>query len=79
MTMGCLMGKRNQYLHLIKVLYCKLPTIGMQLPAFPHKGPQGWEASVLLLHHLDPSVSIIYQRYVNVSSDSFNLYPCDTS
>ena len=27
---GC---RRNQYIQLVKVLYCKLPTIGKQLPA----------------------------------------------
>ena len=41
----------------VKVLYCKLPTVGKQLPTFPHKvwglnhRPQRWEASVLPLHH----------------------------
>ena len=78
MTTG-LMGRGNQYIHLVKVLYCKQPTIGMQLPAFPHKHPQRWEASVLPLHHPGPSVSNVYQRYVNVPSDPCNLYPCDTS
>ena len=33
--MGSLMGRRNQYIQLIKVLYCKLLTNGKQLPAFP--------------------------------------------
>ena len=39
---------------MVKVLYCKLPTIGKQLPAFPldiatgtEPRPQRWEASVL--------------------------------
>ena len=51
------MGRRNQYIQLVKVLYCKLSTIGKQLPSFPHKvralnhQPQRWEASVLPLHH----------------------------
>ena len=30
------MGRGNQYIQLVKVLYCKLPTIGKQLPSFPH-------------------------------------------
>ena len=30
-------GRGNQYIQLVKVLYCKLPTIGKQLPTFPHK------------------------------------------
>ena len=33
-TMGSFMGRGNQYIQLVKVLYCKLPTIGEQLPAF---------------------------------------------
>ena len=33
-TTGSWKGRGNQYIQLIKVLYCKLPTIGKQLPAF---------------------------------------------
>ena len=29
--------EENQYIQLVKVLYCKLPTIGKQLPIFLHK------------------------------------------
>ena len=43
-------GRVNQYIQLVKVLYCKLPTNGKQLPAFPLEvGPgseprsQRWE------------------------------------
>ena len=28
-------GRGNQYIQLVKILYCKLPTVGKQLPAFP--------------------------------------------
>ena len=35
--MGSFAGRRNQYIQLAKVLYCKLPTIGKQLSTFPHK------------------------------------------
>ena len=54
---------------LIKVLYCKLPTIGKQPPTFPHKvqglncWPQRWEASVLPLHQYDPLFSLKYKYY----------------
>ena len=50
-------GKQYQYIQLVKVLYYKLPTIGKQLPTFPHRvwglnhRPQTWDASVLLLRH----------------------------
>ena len=46
------MGRGNQYIQLVKVLYCKLPTIGKQLATFPPREfgwnhrPQKWEASV---------------------------------
>ena len=30
--MGSFVGRGNQYIQLVKVLYCKLPTIGKQLP-----------------------------------------------
>ena len=36
-TMGTFVGRGNQYIQLVKVLYCKLPTIGKQLPTFLHK------------------------------------------
>ena len=55
----------NQYIQLVKVLYCKLPTMGKKLPSFPHRVQglnqqrQRWEASVLPLCHLDPPSSII--------------------
>ena len=32
--MGSWKGRGNQYIELVKVLYCKLPTNGKQLPAF---------------------------------------------
>ena len=49
------MGRGNQCIQLVKVLFCKLSTIGKKLPSFPHMGsalnhrPQRWEASVLPL------------------------------
>ena len=33
--MGNLKGRGNQYIQFVRVLYCKLPTSGKQLPAFP--------------------------------------------
>ena len=54
--MGSLEGRGNQYIQLVKVMYCKLPTNGKQLQALPHEvGPQTvarsqrWEARVLPL------------------------------
>ena len=59
--MGSSMGRGNQYIQLVKVLYCKQMTIGKQLShtvwALNHR-PQRWEASVFPLHHCGPQVGI---------------------
>ena len=58
---GSWKGRGNQYIQLIKVLYCKLLTNGKQLPGFPLEAgpgieprPQKWEARVLPLCHCCP-------------------------
>ena len=58
--MGSWKGRGNQYIQLVKVLYCKLPTNDKQLPAFPLEvepstelRPQKWEVRVLPLCHRD--------------------------
>ena len=60
-TTGSWKGRGNQYIEFARVLYCKLPTNGKQLPAFPHRAltgieprPQRWEARVLPLCHRGP-------------------------
>ena len=60
-TTGIWKSKGNQSIQLIKVLYCKLPTNGTQLPAFPLEAwpgnepqPQRWEARVLPPYHPGP-------------------------
>ena len=52
--MGSWEGRGNQYIQLVKVLYCKLPTNGKQIPAFPLEARPGtepqsqrWEVRVL--------------------------------
>ena len=49
-TTGSWKGRGNQYTQFARVLYCKLPTNGKQLPAFPLEAitgiepwPQRWE------------------------------------
>ena len=62
---GSWQGKGNQYIQLVKVLHCKLPTSGKQLPTFPLEVGLGtepqcqrWElASVLPLCHHGPLFS----------------------
>ena len=59
--MGSWNGRGNQYIQFVRVLYCKLPTNGKQLPAFlleavlgTEPRPQRWEARVLPLCHRGP-------------------------
>ena len=42
-TTGSWKGRGNQYIEFARVPYCKLPTNGKQLPAFPHKALMGME------------------------------------
>ena len=62
-TTGSWKGRGNQYIQFARVLYCKLPTNGKQLPAFPLEAvtgiepqPQRWEARVLPLCHHGPRI-----------------------
>ena len=64
-TTGSWKGRENQYILFVRVLYCKLPTNGKQLPAFPLEAmpgieprPQRWEARVLPLCHCDPKSNV---------------------
>ena len=41
--MGSWKGRGNQYIEFARVVYCKLPTNGKQLPAFPLKAVTGIE------------------------------------
>ena len=42
-TTGSWKGRGNQYIQFARVVYCKLPTNGKQLPAFPLKAVTGIE------------------------------------
>ena len=68
----CLMGTGNQYIQLVKVLNCKLPTISYQLATSKNIGscfcgfeyrPQTWEMSVLPLCHCGPLWNVITKEY----------------
>ena len=68
-TAGSWKGRGNQYIQFVRVLYCKLPTNGKQLPAFPLKAtlgieprPQRWEARVLPLCHRGPLQDVLLQK-----------------
>ena len=67
-TTGSWKGRGNQYIQFVRVLYCKLPTNGKQLPAFPldavpgiEPQPQRWEARVLPLCHRGPHTACVKQ------------------
>ena len=79
-TMGSWKGRGNQYIQFVKVLYCKLPTNGEQLQAFPLEAvlgieprPQRWEARVLPLCHRGPQdpVYIWIQKSMNFQQVPF--------
>ena len=42
-TTGSCKGRGNQYIEFARVVYCKLPTNGKQLPAFPLTAMTGIE------------------------------------
>ena len=76
-TMGSWKGRGNQYTQLVKVLYCKLPTNGKQLPAFPlevglgtEPRSQRWKASVLPLCHHGP----LYCGYIIITTNVSTLF-----
>ena len=69
-TTGSWKGRGNQYIQFVRVLYCKLPTNGKQLPAFPLEAmpgieprPERWEARVLPLCHVAPTA--VSSNYTN--------------
>ena len=72
---GSWKGRGNQYIQFVRVLYCKLPTNGKQLPAFPLEAVLGiepqsqrWEARVLPLCHCGPLVStVMLMQYMQES------------
>ena len=79
-TTGSWKGRGNQYIEFARVLYCKLPTNGKQLPAFPHKAlmgikprPQRWEARVLPLCYRGPRLMRVKQGYKYVSISPFTI------
>ena len=75
---GSWKGRGNQYIQFVRVLYCKLPTNGKQLPAFPLEAMPGieprlqrWEARVLPLCHCGPPFDTMINIYFCIS---FSIY-----
>ena len=76
---GSWKGRGNQYIEFARVVYCKLPTNGKQLPAFPLKAvtgikprPQRWEARVLPLCHRGPLVFGRHQMTKILTAQEFH-------
>ena len=67
-TMGSFVGRGKQNIQLVRVLYCKLPSIGKLQPIFPHK-VQGLnlsgEASVLPLPSFTTMSNSIFDSYIS--------------
>ena len=72
-------GRGNQYIKLVQVWYCKLPTIGKQPQTYPRKvrglnhQPQRWEVSMLPLRHRGSFVSCRYGLHSLLSSVLIDL------
>ena len=68
--MGSFMGIVNQYIKLVQVLYCKLPTNGKQLPIIPCNRYQKFKRLILYLYvtktlidHLDNSMLVLKHKF----------------
>ena len=70
-TMGSFVGRRNQYIQLVMILYSKLLTIGEQVSTFPHNvrglncRPKRWEK----VDTCSPMVgNLLYRTLTNCSN-----------
>ena len=87
-TTGSWKGRGNQYIEFARVLYCKLPTNGKQLPAFPLEAmsgiqprPQRWDTGSLVsgirpvrgLSHQEVSVFILMFMMQHLSDSLLHL------
>ena len=73
-TTGSWKSRGNQYIQLVKVLYCKLPTNSKQLPAFPLEAMPGIRGGrrVLPLCHRSPN------KILKVNTASSKVNQCYT-
>ena len=63
------MYRRNQYIHLVKVLYCKLPTIGKPLPTFRQNVRFGFKLwSQRWVRHGPPMHFLIWFWYKDIGN-----------
>ena len=78
-------GRGNQYIQFVRVLYCKLPINGKQIPVFPLEAvlgteprPQRWEARVLSLCHCGPYFLCLVLCWFSLNKDPHPTFtvPC---
>ena len=64
------MGRQNQCIQLVKVLYSKLPSIGKQLPTFPDR--------VRGFHHIYGGWAVIIRTYMYQKKKQERISPIYT-
>ena len=81
-TTGSWKGRGNQYIQLVKVLYCKLPTNGKQLSAFPlevrpgtEPQSQRWEVRVLPVYHRGPTFDMVLHSKSFTECQTYSTLP----
>ena len=82
--MGSWKGRENQYIQFIRVLYCKLPTNGKQIPAFSLEAGRGSNPGLRgerkECYHSATVACLLYDKGVNGIEDKFiNSILHDTS
>ena len=76
--MSSFVGRGNQFIQLVKVLYCKLLTNGKKLQTFPHMvqgldcRPQSWETRVLVCRF--NKYLILFELFVPLKSNYTNYF-----
>ena len=70
--MGSWKGRGNQYIEFARVLYCKLPTNGKQLPAFPLEPVRGSNPGLRGLYSI---ITYCIDRFVNTGRGLLHPFP----
>ena len=76
--MSSFVARGNQFIQLVKVLYCKLLTNGKKIPTFPHMvqgldcRPQRWETRVLVCR--GNKYLLLFELFVALKSNYNNYF-----
>ena len=75
---GSWMDRGNQYIQFVRVLYCKLPANGKQLPAFPLEAVRGYHcaavAPTLIVQGSHTVIKYIVSTDIGLMSKLINIY-----